>query len=197
MFINWITTHQPEQDDRRWGHPGVPPVSQSAAGRVHPEQGRKAGLDLPPVHPAEQTPQKEQEEARRYSEGTIADVQRAITEWADRTFPNRTIEEAIKKLKKEIAELEASGHTDAGELADVAILLFDIAYLQGIDLRRAVANKMRINEGRIWERLEDGTHQHCKDLVGISTRGMHPHLVKNVKVEVPSDRANQDPCPNE
>ena len=117
---------------------------------------------------------------RAYSTGTIADVQKLISGWADQTFPDRTIGEAILKLKKELAELDTAGYLDAGEFADVAILLLDIAQLAGIDIATAVANKMAINERRVWQRLEDGTHQHVID--GGRTDWVSP-IVREVNLE--------------
>lgn len=167
MFINWILANRPEQDDRRWAGRATVPVLRGdtggcdCGGGVHAEPSTEVGLDLPEVHQASAS---EQASPRSYTQGTVADSQRLITAWADRTFPDRTIEEAVKKLKKETAELEVSGHLDAGEFADVAILLFDIAHLQGIDLSRAIENKMRINESRQWQKLKDGTHQHIAEV---------------------------------
>lgn len=175
MFIEWLRRNRPEQDDRRWGTGAAVPVLRAdTGGRVHTEQGSEVRLDMPQVH---KSAADQPASPRSYTQGTIADSQRAIAAWADRTFPDRTIEEAIKKLKKEAAELEVSGHLDAGEFADVAILLFDIALLQGIDLSRAIENKMRINERRVWAKQGDGTHQHVADCdmanyVGSDTREM-------------------------
>lgn len=161
MFIEWIRRNRPEQDDRRWGTAtAVPVLREDTGGRVHAQPHGEVRLDMPQVH---KSAADQPATSRSYTQGTIADSQRAIAAWADRTFPDRTIEEAIKKLKKEAAELEVSGHLDAGEFADVAILLFDIALLQGIDLSRAIENKMRINERRVWAKQEDGTHQHVID----------------------------------
>lgn len=161
MFIEWLRRNRPEQDDRRWGTTATVPVLRAdTGGRVHAKPRGKVRLDMQEVH---QDSKDQPASPRSYTQGTIADSQRAIAAWADRTFPDRTIEEAIKKLKKEAAELEVSGHLDAGEFADVAILLFDIALLQGIDLSRAIENKMRINERRVWAKQEDGTHQHVVD----------------------------------
>lgn len=39
----------------------------------------------------------------------------------------------------------------AGELADVANYLFQLAYLLDIDLSQAIMDKLRINYGRTWE----------------------------------------------
>ncbi len=39
----------------------------------------------------------------------------------------------------------------AGELADVANYLFQLAYLLGIDLEQAILDKLKINYDRNWE----------------------------------------------
>ncbi len=39
----------------------------------------------------------------------------------------------------------------AGELADVANYLFQLAYLLDIDLERAILDKLKVNYGRSWE----------------------------------------------
>ena len=38
----------------------------------------------------------------------------------------------------------------AGELADVAMYLFQLAYLTGIDLEQAIHDKLKVNYGRTW-----------------------------------------------
>ena len=184
MFIEWQRRHRCNLDDRRWTEPraAVPVLRADTGGRVHAQPHGEVRLDMQEVH---QNSADQPASPRSYTQGTIADSQRAIAAWADRTFPDRTIEEAIKKLKKEAAELEVSGHLDAGEFADVAILLFDIALLQGIDLSRAIENKMRINERRVWAKQEDGTHQHVVD--GGRTDSVDP-IVREM-TEVNTDRA--------
>lgn len=174
MFIFWLLNNRPASDDRRWSA-AVPGVREQR-GSVQPVADSKKGLDMQPV--PTQTPSGSQK--RAYSTGTIADVQKLISGWADRTFPNRTIGEAILKLKKELAELDTAGYLDAGEFADVAILLLDIAQLAGIDIATAVANKMVINEKRVWQKLDDGTHQHVVD--GGRTDGVDP-IIREVNLE--------------
>lgn len=39
----------------------------------------------------------------------------------------------------------------AGELADVANYLFQLAYLTGIDLEQAILDKLKVNYARTWE----------------------------------------------
>jgi NTP pyrophosphatase (non-canonical NTP hydrolase) len=38
----------------------------------------------------------------------------------------------------------------AGELADVALYLLQLAYLTGIDLEQAILDKLKVNYGRTW-----------------------------------------------
>jgi NTP pyrophosphatase (non-canonical NTP hydrolase) len=45
---------------------------------------------------------------------------------------------------------EAQGDELAEELADVALYLLQLAYLEGIDLERAIAHKLKANYGREW-----------------------------------------------
>lgn len=174
MFIFWLLNNRPASDDRRWSA-SVPGVRERR-GSVQPVADSEKGLGVQPV--PTQTPSGSQK--RAYSTGTIADVQKLISGWADRTFPNRTVGEAILKLKKELAELDTASYLDAGEFADVAILLFDVAHLSGIDISTAVENKMAVNERRVWQRLEDGTHQHVID--GGRTDGVSP-IVREVNLE--------------
>ena len=78
-------------------------------------------------------------------------VKHAIVEWADSVFPDRTITNAIHKLVlEELPEFLVS-QNDPMELADVGILLYDIAHLAGIDLEDAMRKKMEINKKRTWK----------------------------------------------
>lgn len=81
----------------------------------------------------------------------IPDVQQAITDWANKNFPRRTAHSALVKLvMEEVPEL-VRDLKSPGEYADCLILLFDIASLMGIDIARAVHDKMIINQNREWE----------------------------------------------
>lgn len=83
--------------------------------------------------------------------GDIGELQRAIAWWADSVFPDRTAHDAcVKLMLEEIPEWRASGMADPSEFADIVILVLDIAYLQGIDIKQAVLEKMRINGERRW-----------------------------------------------
>jgi len=77
-------------------------------------------------------------------------IEELIANWANSVFPHRTITNALSKMvMEEIPEyLMAQG--DAMELADIGILLYDIAYLAGINLDKAIREKMEINKKRSW-----------------------------------------------
>tara|TARA_R110000772_G_scaffold268452_1_gene395574 strand:+ start:19420 stop:20226 length:807 start_codon:yes stop_codon:yes gene_type:complete len=80
-------------------------------------------------------------------------LQDRIFTWADSVFPQRTAEDALKKLiMEEIPELLTSDKADDPlEWADVFILMLDVAKLKGIDLIAVSHEKMAINENRTWE----------------------------------------------
>lgn len=82
----------------------------------------------------------------------ISDLQRIITEWADRVYPGRTPENALHKLiLEEIPELLHGGLDDPHEWADLLILVVDAAHLRGIDVVQAAFEKMEINRNRSWK----------------------------------------------
>lgn len=146
-------------DDRRWSedfqsnnfHNGsragigghtVSMLQDSPIGGLHTFNGTKVRLVVSDVQP------KANEEK---TEDPITESQRMIAEWADSVYPDRTPEHALTKMMlHEIPELLQGGVNDPLEFADVAILLFDIAHLKGIDIGKAIADKMEINKKRIW-----------------------------------------------
>ncbi len=73
-------------------------------------------------------------------------VRDIIVEWADEVFPNRTITNAIQKMVLEEIPEYLMKQDDAMELADLGILLYDIANLAGVDLDKAIREKMAINK---------------------------------------------------
>lgn len=74
----------------------------------------------------------------------------SIIDWANRIFPDRTIENAIRKMVEEEIPEYLENKYDAMELADLGILLYDIANLAGVDLDDAIGKKMHINRMRSW-----------------------------------------------
>lgn len=90
------------------------------------------------------------------NDSNIKEVRKLITDWADSVFPDRTINNAISKLMlHEIPEYMMK-QDDPMELADIGILLYDIAHLAGIDLDKAIREKMAINMSRRWA-IDDRT----------------------------------------
>lgn len=80
----------------------------------------------------------------------IKQLQTRICEWADRQFPNRTTADILLKLYEELGEY-ARDPKSAPELGDVMILLLDAAHRNGIDIQKAVSEKMDLNEKRQWK----------------------------------------------
>lgn len=86
----------------------------------------------------------------------MLNLQVAITEWAEASFPDRDIMGAVNKLTlEEIPELVKelpNPHGDhGGELADCFILLLDIASMLGIDAGKATLKKLDENRARKWD----------------------------------------------
>lgn len=77
-------------------------------------------------------------------------VRDVIVEWADSVFPDRTITNAIQKMVLEEIPEYLMKQDDPMELADLGILLYDIANLAGVDLDKAIREKMAINQQRSW-----------------------------------------------
>ncbi len=91
-------------------------------------------------------------------------AQDRIASWADSLMPDRTPEQALRKLiEDEIPELLEGGGNDPLEWADVFILVLDCAKLRGIDIVKAVHEKMAINESRRWIVKPNGLIQHIGD----------------------------------
>lgn len=86
-----------------------------------------------------------------HSWNSIEYAQWAIKQWADKNFPERTAHSALCKLMlHEIPEF-AMSQKDPLEYADLLILIFDIATLNGIDIPKALNDKMEINYARQWD----------------------------------------------
>lgn len=85
----------------------------------------------------------------------IRQLQDRVTRWADSNFPERTTKDILLKLYEEIGEYCRNPQA-ALEMGDIMILLLDVAYKNGIDVHRAIENKMDINESRKW-RVDENT----------------------------------------
>lgn len=79
-----------------------------------------------------------------------------VVQWADGVAPNRRPQDAMVKLVSENSELLDAIVNNLGprqveeELADCVILLLDLANMYGVNIERAVAAKMRVNQSRDW-----------------------------------------------
>ena len=85
----------------------------------------------------------------------IRQLQDRITRWADANFPQRTTADILLKLYEEVGEY-ARDPRAALEMGDVFILLLDVASRNGIDVHKAIEDKMDINEARQW-RVDENT----------------------------------------
>lgn len=85
-------------------------------------------------------------------------LQSAVVEWADSISPLRQPKDAVVKLVSEASELLDAVLNDPsevdGELADVFILLLDLANMHNINLPEAAWRKLNINRNRKWEEVD-------------------------------------------
>lgn len=94
---------------------------------------------------------------------SIKGMQRLVCNWADEALGERTYDQAFDKLDEEIEELRDSGvEGRADEMADLFIILLDMAKMANIDIGTAVMNKLEVNRKRRWEK-RDGVFSHIED----------------------------------
>lgn len=91
--------------------------------------------------------------------------QKKITEWSVNTFGITDFISVAHRMRWEISEFyECIDQDDIEnakkEIADIEIMLRQVAEMLGVDLDEAVDKKMDINEKRKWERGTDGHYQH-------------------------------------
>lgn len=77
-----------------------------------------------------------------------------VTAWQRGQFPHATPASIAKHLLEEAQELQHAP-SDRMEIADVQILLAGLAAWQGIDLAEAVAEKLAINQARVWGKPDE------------------------------------------
>ncbi len=95
----------------------------------------------------------------------MKELQKSINEWSVSTFG---IESALSRALRaniELAELlcalaNGRGEEAKKEIADVAILILDVAEVLNVDLEKAVNEKMKINRSRNQIQLPNGRWQH-------------------------------------
>jgi len=102
-------------------------------------------------------------------DGEMHETQYSIGMWADETFGECTsLQAALTRARQEFDELEDAVTFDkpiaevAKEIADVVITLERMACYLGVDLRREIDAKMKINRARKWKRDGTGHGQHIK-----------------------------------
>ena len=89
----------------------------------------------------------------------LREITGGIKQWCDEVYPDRTKEHMVKKLQEEFKELEANP-LDAFEMADIAIILFDLCDHMGFDLAKLIKHKMDINDKRTWSVDGQGILKH-------------------------------------
>lgn len=159
MFLQWFAKNAAHvKDDRRWR------PSSSTKPRWCCEKGEATGVQMCPEC-------AEWNEAMRravYGEAaenapdkvTVDELQNEVTQWADKFLGARDYDSALTKLvDEEIPELRAAGVTGReDELADVFIIALDLASLAGVDIVKAVRNKLEINRRRTWTKRDNVFH---------------------------------------
>jgi NTP pyrophosphatase (non-canonical NTP hydrolase) len=92
--------------------------------------------------------------------------QRQITKWAMTTFgPPDSIEVIVDRAGDEfdemVIEIDSENYDKVpGELADIMIMLMQVAEHLGVDLLEEVDKKMDINSTRTWSVKGNGTGKH-------------------------------------
>lgn len=94
--------------------------------------------------------------------GNIDMLTDRVVEWADSVFPDRVAQSALLKLFEETGEL-VKNPTSSNEYADICIMLFDLANMHGVDLAKAITDKLAVNRERNWGFTAVGTLQHTDE----------------------------------
>lgn len=87
----------------------------------------------------------DQERIRR----NAATIQERIHQWAESTFPGQPTSAKIDHLSDEVNEVRENPN-DGEELADCAILLFNLASRAGVNLMTEIEKKFAKNIKRKW-----------------------------------------------
>lgn len=92
---------------------------------------------------------------------TLDGVMAEVSQWAAETFPNRTLDSVTEHLAEEMHEL-AQEPSSAEELADVVMLIFELAEMYGIDMRRAIKTKLEVCKKAEWRDDGNGVYHRIK-----------------------------------
>ncbi len=87
--------------------------------------------------------------------GEFNDVVKAVTDWGAKTFGDHRrskVPGILKHLEEEIEEL-LEDPDSAEEQADCLMLIFQLSRATGVDLEKAVLDKLEINKRRKWARI--------------------------------------------
>jgi NTP pyrophosphatase (non-canonical NTP hydrolase) len=92
----------------------------------------------------------------------MSETQATINQWQAEHFPTARSTGVVNHLCEEFREfLNAPSDADAvEEAADIVILLYFWAMLNGIDLHAEIDRKMAKNRARRWAIQADGTGRH-------------------------------------
>jgi hypothetical protein len=99
---------------------------------------------------------------------SIFELEKERFAWAIKTFPKATSVSSLRKLEKEIEEIEldiSMGEKNPIEYADALMCLFDSAGRHGISVEeifKAFETKLEINKKRIWKKNPDNSYYHIK-----------------------------------
>ena len=91
--------------------------------------------------------------------GEIEELTQEVVQWANSAFPDRKPQSALLKLFEETGEL-VKDPSDASEYADIFIMLLDLADMHGVDVVKAIRDKLALNRQRTWTKTATGTLQH-------------------------------------
>ena len=98
----------------------------------------------------------------------MSETQKSVAAWAEETFGPVTghsvlVRRAMVEMEELLEATEAGDRIEVGkETADIAILLYRLMELNGLDLTEEVTKKMAENRARRWLPKGDGTGKHIK-----------------------------------
>lgn len=91
----------------------------------------------------------------------MSETQASINRWQTEQFPTARSAGVVNHVREEFTEfLNASDEAAAEEAADIVILLYCWAMLNGVDLHAEIDRKMAENRTRTWAIQADGTGRH-------------------------------------
>lgn len=103
---------------------------------------------------------------RKIEVGSLIELQKQVSEWQAKKFPDQPVEGKCKHLAREAKEL-GNAPRDEVEMADCLLLLLGIAQVGGVSIERLVAvawGKFEHNKTRQWGPPdEDGVCHHIED----------------------------------